>query len=175
MKAEKLAEKLKEVGAVKFGKFILSSGKKSSIYVDIKYACTHPDILEIIAESMKEIAESIEFDRIACVELGGVPLAVALSLKTGRPYAVFRKQKKDYGVKDDLIGCINEGEEVVVVEDVTTTGGSAASAVERVRVRGGIVSAVLTVVDREEGAEDRFERLDVRFISLLKLGEIKRY
>ncbi len=171
---EELAEKLREVGAIRFGKFVLSSGKESNIYVDIKHACTHPVVLEMIAEGMKEIAGSIKFDRIVCVELGGVPIAVALSLKTGKPYAVFRKQKKGYGVKDDLVGCIDEEEKVVVVEDVTTTGGSAASAVERVRARGGVVSAVLTVVDREEGAEDMFETLGVKFIPLLKLGEIKR-
>ncbi|AEA46706.1 orotate phosphoribosyltransferase [Archaeoglobus veneficus] len=172
---KEIAEKLKETGAVRFGDFVLSSGKRSSIYIDIKHACTHPDILAMIAKGMKELADSeaLDFQRIACVELGGVPIAVALSLETGKPYAIFRKQKKDYGVKDDLVGVIEKGDKILVVEDVTTTGSSALSAVERVRARGGEVEAVLVVVDREEGAAEAFREKGVRLIPLLSLGDLR--
>jgi orotate phosphoribosyltransferase len=163
-----LIRRFKEVGALRFGDFILSSGKKSSVYVDVKHACTFPDILEEIANQMTQKLRGSEFDRIACVELGGVPLAVALSLKTGKPYVIFRKARKDYGVESDSVGEVNAGERVVVVEDVTTTGSSAASVVERVEKRGGRVIAVLTVVDRMEGAGQKLENL----IPLMKLDEL---
>ena len=163
-----LIRKFKEVGALRFGEFTLSSGRKSSVYVDVKHACTFPEVLGEIAEQMAEKLKNVEFDRIACVELGGVPLAVALSLKTGKPCVIFRKARKDYGVESDAVGEIRAGEKVVVVEDVTTTGSSVASVVERVEKRGGRVVAVLTVVNRMEGAEQRLENLT----ALMRLDEL---
>ncbi len=165
-----LVDKLKEVGAVKFGDFILSSGKRSNVYVDIKTACTYPEILREIAKQMAERVRGLDFDRIACIELGGVPLAVALSLEVKKPYAIFRKEKKSYGIGGDLVGEIKGGERVLVVEDVTTTGKSALSVVRRVEERGGKVVAVLTVVDREEGARDLIPNL----VPLLSLSDILR-
>lgn len=159
-----MIRRLKEVGAVKFGEFTLSSGQRSNVYVDIKHACTYPDVLKLITELMAEKVKDLEFDKIACIELGGVPLAVALSMKIGKPLVIFRKRRKDYGIKDDCIGIIEEGEGFVVVEDVTTTGRSALSVVERVEKRGGNVVAILSVVNR--GA--RIQNL----LSLLTLEEL---
>lgn len=159
-----LVDLLERCGAIKFGNFVLSSGKKSRVYIDIKKAVTNPDILERIAKEMAEKLESMDFDRIACIELGGVPLAVALSLKTGKPYVIFRKQKKEYGTQDDFVGELEKGERVVVVEDVITTGKSARKVIERVEENGGKVLAVIAVVDREES--------DLSPLSLLKLSEI---
>jgi orotate phosphoribosyltransferase len=165
---EKLIEMLIDVGALKFGEFTLSSGKKSNIYVDIKHACTHPEILKIIAKLMAERITDLKFDKIACIELGGVPLAVALSLEVNKPYVIFRKEKKRYGVGGDIVGVVNEGESFIVVEDVTTTGRSALSVVERVENKGGKVVAVLTVVDRNEGAREIIPNL----IPLLELRDL---
>ncbi len=159
-----LLEKLVNSGAIKKGEFILSSGKKSNIYIDIKQAVTYPEILNEIAEKMAKKLENMVFDRIACIELGGVPIAVALSLKTSKPLVIFRKSKKEYGVQDDRIGKLEDGDRVVVVEDVITTGKSAKSVVERVENSGGKVVAVIAVVDREES--------DIKPLSLLKLSEI---
>jgi len=173
---ELIAKKMIEVNALKFGEFTLSSGKKSNVYVDVKLACTYPDILEMICRKMSELIRSAgHFDVIACVELGGVPLAVALSLETGKRMVIFRKKKKDYGLGDDRIGVIGEGDRVVVVEDVTTTGGSALSAVERVRSAGGEVVAVITVVDRKEGSEENFEKAGVRLISVLTMDDLRKW
>lgn len=159
-----LLEMLIASGAIKRGEFVLSSGKKSSIYIDIKHAVTDPSILRKIADGMAEKLEGIEFDRIACIELGGVPIAVALSLRMSKPLVIFRKSRKDYGVQGDRIGEIKRGERIVVVEDVITTGKSAKSIVERVEKSGGEVVAVVAVVDREES--------DINPISLLRLSEI---
>ncbi|NOY11645.1 MAG: orotate phosphoribosyltransferase [Archaeoglobi archaeon] len=159
-----LLEMLKDAGAIKFGDFVLSSGKRSRVYIDVKQAITKPEVLEAIASQMAEKLRNIEFDRIACIELGGVPIAVALSLKTGKELVIFRKKRKEYGTGDDRIGEIRRGERVVVVEDVITTGKSARSVIERVEELGGEVKAVVAVVDREES--------DLEVISLLKLSEI---
>lgn len=164
MVERELVRRMVEVGALKFGDFILSSGKRSKVYVDVKLASTFPDILEMIARSMAEKLAGMDFDRIACVELGGVPIAVALSLEMKKPLVIFRKEKKDYGVKGDRIGEVREGERVVVVEDVITTGNSAMSAARRVEESGGVVEAIIAVVDREESGKE--------FMSVLKLSEL---
>ncbi len=164
MSAEALIRRMIEVGALKFGDFVLSSGKRSRVYVDVKLASTFPDILEMISEGMAEKLKDLDFDRIACVELGGVPIAVALSLKMKKPLVIFRKEKKDYGVKGDRIGEVKRGERVVVVEDVITTGKSALSAARRVEESGAGVAAIIAVVDREESGRD--------FMSLLKLSDL---
>ncbi|MEM0203858.1 MAG: orotate phosphoribosyltransferase [Archaeoglobaceae archaeon] len=159
-----LVKKLLEVGALKFGDFTLSSGKKSNVYVDIKIAVTYPEILEKIAEEMAKKLKKYDFDRIACIELGGVPIAVAVSLKTKKPLVIFRKEKKAYGLGGDAIGDLKKGDKVVVVEDVITTGRSAISVAERVKERGGEVVAIVAVVDREESG--------LKFESLIKLSEL---
>ena len=159
-----LIRRMVEVGALKFGDFVLSSGKRSRVYVDVKLASTFPDILEMIAEGMAAKLKEMDFDKIACVELGGVPIAVALSLKMKKPLVIFRKESKEYGVKGDRIGEVKVGERVVVVEDVITTGRSAFSAARRVEESGGIVKAIIAVVDREESGKE--------FMSILKLSEL---
>ncbi len=168
MSVEKLITRMIETGALKFGDFVLSSGRRSNVYVDVKLASTFPDILEMIAEKMAERLRDLDFDRIACVELGGVPVAVALSLRMKKPLVIFRKEKKDYGVRGDRIGEVRKGEKVVVVEDVITTGSSALSAARRVEESGATVAGIIAVVDREESGKE--------FMSILKLSDlIKAY
>jgi len=168
MSVDTLVRRMIETGALKFGDFVLSSGKRSNVYVDVKLASTFPDILEMIAEKMAAKLRDLDFDRIACVELGGVPIAVALSLKLKKPLVIFRKEKKDYGAKGDRIGEVRESEKVVVVEDVITTGSSALSAARRVEESGAVVVGIIAVVDREESGKE--------FMSILKLSDlIKAY
>ncbi|MFO7968103.1 MAG: orotate phosphoribosyltransferase [Archaeoglobaceae archaeon] len=169
-----LKDMLERTGAVKFGDFTLSSGKESNIYIDIKIACTYPEVLSKISELVinKLGEKGIEYHKIACVELGGVPLAVSLSIVTGKPYAIFRKEEKGYGTGGDVIGSIEECEKVIIIEDVTTTGGSARSAVKRVEKLKGNVEAVISVVDRGEGAEELFANQNVEFIPLLTKKEL---
>ncbi|MEM1578152.1 MAG: orotate phosphoribosyltransferase [Archaeoglobaceae archaeon] len=159
-----LIKKLIEIGALKFGEFTLSSGKKSKVYVDIKLAATKPEILEMISDAMAEKLKKYEFEKIACIELGGVPIAVAVSLKTKKPFVIFRKEKKSYGLGGDLIGELKKGDKVVVVEDVITTGKSALYVAEKVKEKGAEVVGIIAVVDREES--------EMNFESVIKLREL---
>jgi len=164
-----LKEKLEECGAVKYGEFTLTSGKKSKYYVDIKKASTNPGILKEIVERM---AEEVDGTKIAGMELGAVPLASALSLETDIPFLMIRKEKKGHGTGGRIEGDLEEGEKVVVVEDVTTTGGSSIETVEVLRDAGAIVEKVLVVVDREEGAEEALNDIDVELKPLVTATEL---
>ena len=166
-----LNEMLKECGAIKFGEFVLSSGKKSKYYVDIKKASTNPAILKEIA---KEMSRYVSKEKIAGMELGAVPIAVALSLETGLSYVIVRKQEKMHGTGKQIEGDLKENEKFVVVEDVTTTGKSTLRAVNVIRENKGIVEKAIVVVDREEGASELLRKNNVEMISLVRVSELMK-
>jgi len=171
---QKLAEALKECEAIKFGDFTLASGKKSSFYVDIKKASTNPRILKLIARRIFEVlnTHSIPADYIGCVALGGVPIAVAASLETGLPLLIIRKEAKEYGTKGQIVGDVEPGKRVLLVEDVTTTGGSVLRAIKILRDEGLIIHYVISVVDREEGAAWNLKDAHVDFIPLVRVTDL---
>jgi orotate phosphoribosyltransferase len=135
------------------GDFILSSGKRSKYYLDKWRFETDPALLGEIAKALVELLPSPRPDRIAGVELGGVPLAAALSLESGIPYVIVRREAKQYGTAKEIEGVMNPGERVVLVEDVLTTASQAISAAQRLTRLGLQVARIIYVIDREEGAE----------------------
>ena len=176
MTKSSLKEALKECGALLYGDFTLASGKKSAYYIDIKKASTNPKVLAQLAEEMaRAIEESgLRADRIAGVVLGSIPLAVALSLRTGIPFVMVRKEKKDHGTGKLIEGVLVQKERVLVVEDVVTSAGSSAEAVVILREAGATVSTVLAVIDRQEGGKERLKQLGVELVSLLTAEEVLR-
>lgn len=169
-----LSKALRECGALQFGEFTLASGAKSSYYIDIKKASTDPKVLRMIAQGMldKIVSERIGYDRIAGVVLGSVPLATALALVSEVPFVMVRKEKKDHGTTKLIEGVLNEGDEVIVVEDVITSAGSSISAINTLRENGAKVSYIISVIDRESGGYEALERIGVKLIPLLKASEI---
>ncbi|MEW6070896.1 MAG: orotate phosphoribosyltransferase [Candidatus Thermoplasmatota archaeon] len=166
-----LKEMLKECGVIKFGKFKLTSGKESNYYIDIKVASLQPKILSKIAE---ELASKLtgEEEKIACIELGAVPIATAVALRTEIPFVILRKELREHGTGKRIEGEVKEGERVVVIEDVATTGNSILKVVNAVRERGAVVERAIVVVDREEGAESLLKENNVKLISLVKVSEL---
>ena len=161
---------LKECNAIQFGRFILTSGAVSNYYIDIKKASTNPHILKKIAEAMAENVEG--YNVIAGMELGAVPLAVALSLETGLPYVIIRKEKREHGTGKQIEGGDVKGKKVIIVEDVTTSGGSVIKSVNILRENKAIVDKVIVVVDRESGTKEKLQQLDINFIPLLSISDI---
>ncbi|MBR6911949.1 MAG: orotate phosphoribosyltransferase [Candidatus Methanomethylophilaceae archaeon] len=169
-----LTAALRDCGALQFGDFTLASGAKSEYYIDIKKASTNPKVLYMISLEMaqKMQDENIRPDRIAGVVLGSVPLAAALSLATGIPYVMVRKEKKDHGTGKLIEGDLNPGDKVLVVEDVVTTAGSSIAAIKTLRENGAVVETAMSVIDRESGGEENYAEIGVRFLSLVKASEI---
>lgn len=165
-----LQDDLIACGAVRFGQFTLTSGKTSPYYVDVKQATSRPDLLRAIA---KDLAPRVaEADVLAGVELGAVPILVALALETGKPFAIIRKHDRPHGTGQGIEGAKVKDKTVLVVEDVTTTGGSVADAVARLRQQGAIVTRVETVVDRDEGGRQRLEALGVELGALVTANDL---
>jgi len=168
---QRLVDMLRE-HAVRHGSFILASGKRSSYYIDVKKAYTKPDILKEIARELAGVVQRDMVDRIAGVALGAVPIATALSLEIGVPFLIVRKEEKNYGTGKLIEGELRKGDKVVLVEDVTTTGGSALRAVKIIQDAGGVCRQVVTVVDRHEGAFDLMKNKGIVLRSLVSAEEL---
>jgi len=154
------------------GDFILSSGKRSTYYLDKWRFETDPNLLREIAKAFVPLLPSPRPDRIAGIELGGVPLAVALSLETGIPSLIVRRQAKEYGTAKEIEGVWNAGERVVLVEDVLTTAAQAISAAQRLTNLGLRVERILYVIDREEGADANIRAAGFEPMPLFRKSEL---
>ena len=169
--ADAIARLLRESGAVRFGTFTLTSGEQSEVYVDVKKAWTDPVRLALLARALA--ARVGATDQVAGMELGAVPLVVAVALLTGHRYAVLRKAPKEHGTKQAFEGEIPAGARVLLIEDVATTGGSSLRSVEILRAAGAVVDRALVVVDREAGARERLAAVGVRLEPLLTYSQLK--
>lgn len=167
---DEVAQYLLSNGNIKFGKFILSSGKESDYYVDVKSALLNPSFLKIVS---KKISPLITGDKIAAVELGAVPLGVGVSLESGKNLIIVRKERKDYGLEKAIEGKVIFGENITFVEDVTTTGGSIMRAVSRLKELGARTDRVVVVVDRKEGAKELLEQEGIELLSMVDISELK--
>jgi len=170
MNKKELIELLKECQAIQFGRFVLTSGAVSEYYIDIKKASTNPRVLKKIAEAMAEHKGG--YDLLAGMELGAVPLVVALSLETNIPYVIIRKEKREHGTGKQIEGGDVKNKKVLIIEDVATSGGSIIKTVDILRNSEAKLDKVLVVVDRESGARQKIEEMGLDFVPLLTVSDI---
>ena len=166
-----LIELLKNNNVFLEGDFTLSSGKKSNYYINMKKAITEPEILSTISKIITEKIKDDNIDKIAGPALGAVPIATAVSLESNIPLLMIRKQKKGYGTSKLIEGELNEGDNVIVVEDVSTTGKSIIKAINAIKDNGGNVVKAFVVVDRKEGAIESFEELNLTLEPIISIDD----
>jgi orotate phosphoribosyltransferase len=156
------------------GDFLLRSGRRSRYYLDKYRFETRPELLQALGERLAARARAVAPGavRLAGPELGAVVLAAAASLASGLPFVIVRKEAKGYGTEKLLEGEYAEGEEVCLVEDVVTSGGAAAQAVEALRAAGLECRSAICVVDREEGGADALARKAVRLHALFRASDV---
>lgn len=170
MNREELAGRIAEVALLR-GEFTLRSGRKSNYYLDKYLFETQPDILAALG---KMFAERMPpgVDRIAGPELGAISLAAAASMASGKPFVIVRNQKKGYGSGKMIEGTLKAGENVLVVEDVLTTGGQVLEAVKSLESAGAKVVGIVGVLDRQEGARQNIESAGYRFDALYTTADL---
>lgn len=160
----------------------LASGRPSSFYFNMKPTVLDPEGGYLVARAILDAIGPVNADAIGGLEMGAVPIAAAVAVEShavGRPLPAFfvRKAAKDHGTQSLIEGLAPgeslDGRKVVIVEDVTTTGGSALKAADAVKAVGGKVVHVVTIVDREEGATDAFKAAGIAFTALLTLEDFK--
>jgi orotate phosphoribosyltransferase len=162
------------------GKIMLTSGRESDYYIDMRPTTVHPAGATCVGELIVDALEGIAVDFVGGLEMGAVPVATAVAIashRRGRDIGAFfvRKKPKDHGAKKLVEGLPKgetlRGKNVVVVEDVTTTGGSSMQAVAALREEGANIVLVLTIVDRLEGAAETFAAEKLEFRALYTADE----
>lgn len=161
------------------GRFTLSSGRESTLYIDARLTTMSPEGLVLIGKLGLNALEQAHWDlqSIGGLTLGADPVAYAIayaSASGARPLRAFtvRKEAKTHGTGRVIEGAFQQGDCVAIVEDVITTGGSALQAVRAVRANGGTVTGVLAVVDRDEGGRESLEQEGLAVIALTTAAEI---
>jgi orotate phosphoribosyltransferase len=173
MEKAKLAKRIKAVSYLT-GKFTLRSGKTSSFYWDKYRFESDPELLSDIVDEMEKLLPP-SFDKLAGLELGGIPLATCLSQKTGKPLLCVRKTAKTYGTCNLIEGGFQAGETVVVIEDVITVAGQVCKSVEGMRKLGLIVNDVVCVIDRQQGGEENLRKIGCSLASVFTLKELEHH
>ena len=170
-----LADGLLEAGCVKFGEFILKSGLKSPIYIDLRQIITYPKLLEQVGAAYLPILRGLEFQRIAGLPYAAIPIATAISLQGNYPMLYPRKEVKAYGTKAEIEGEYHAGETVVVIDDLATTGGSKFEAIEKLTTAGLKVRDVVVLIDRQSGAKEALEAAGLRLHAVLTITQLLDY
>jgi orotate phosphoribosyltransferase len=170
--AREVAEILRSANCVKIGRFILSSGGESTIYIDMRSVISHPREFRALVELCARRIRALDFEMLAGVESSGIPLATALALIMEKPITYVRKEQKAHGTRKLIEGDFALGMRALIVDDVATTGSSLEKAVSALRSEGLVVEDAFVVVDREEGAGERLEKLGVRLYSMITLSQL---
>src|SRR5438105_10693764 len=153
------------------GRFLLRSGATSDEYFDKYLFESDPVLLRAIAEAMAPLVPPAT-DALAGLELGGVPLATALSRETGLSTRFVRKEAKAYGTCRLAEGGDVDGERLVVVEDVVTSGGQVVMSCADLRERGAEIVRVLCVIDREAGGAAALQAEGLDLHALFTMTEL---
>ncbi|MGK7892521.1 MAG: orotate phosphoribosyltransferase [Xenococcus sp. (in: cyanobacteria)] len=166
--------------AYKEGDFLLSSGASSSYYINCKQVTLRADGALIIGRLLCNLL-SKNTDAVAGLTLGADPIVSAVSLVSALedkpiPGLIIRKKPKGHGTKAYIEGpALEQGAQVVVLEDVVTTGKSALQAVERLQDAGYQVTEIIALVDRKQGGEALYQSQGLKFQALFDITEIQRY
>ncbi len=163
--------------AIVRGRVVLASGKEADYYVDMRRVTLDGAAAPLVGRVMNELVADLDFDAVGGLTLGADPVAYAMlharAASGGRLDAfVVRKQAKTHGMQRRIEGTDVAGRRVLVVEDTSTTGGSALTAVEAVREAGGEVVAVAVVVDRDTGAAEKVAEAGLEYRYALGLSDL---
>jgi orotate phosphoribosyltransferase len=169
---KEIAKKLFEIKSIKFGEFTLKSGLKSPIYIDLRILASYPKALKLIARELGEIMNLLKFDLIAGIPYAAMPIATAVSLEFNYSMIYPRKEVKEHGTKQSIEGVYKEGQTVLVIDDLITTGGSKIEAIQPLTQAGLKVKDVCVLIDREQGGKQELKEKNLNLHSVLTLTEI---
>lgn len=167
-----LADELLGAGCVQFGEFTLKSGLVSPIYIDLRRLVAYPELLARVASAYLPLLRELDFDHLGALPYAALPIASAISLQSGTSMLYPRKEVKTYGTKAPIEGLFNPGDQVVVIDDLTTTGGSKFEAIEVLTQAGLKVKDVVVLIDRQSGATETLAQAGYRLHTVFRLTEL---
>jgi len=169
---------LHEKGALKFGDFTLTSGNKSSYYVDLRIVPSFPhQFRKMIKQLQSNISANIgleNFDYLVSVPTSGLVIASALAIETVKPIIYVRNKPKDHGTSKTIEGSFEQGKKALMIDDVATTGGSVINAIKSLRESGLVISDTFVIINRMEGASEALEAEGIKMHNLTDILEITK-
>jgi len=167
---KELIKRIKETAYLE-GDFVLRSGKRSKYYLDKYLFETCPDILRALGEEFaKHVTEDVTL--IAGAELGGVALAAATAMQTGKNWIIVRQSRKDHGTGKLIEGVLKPSDAVLLVEDIATTGGQVLEAAKVITDAGAKIKKIVCVIDRKQGAAENITQAGYKFESILSKDDL---
>jgi orotate phosphoribosyltransferase len=154
------------------GDFVLRSGKRSNRYFDKFLFETDPALLRRLGRQLALLVPK-ETQRLAAPELGAVLLGGAVSMESGLPLLLVRKEPKGYGTSKQIEGRFEAGDRVTVIEDVVTTGGDSLRSAQVLRDAGVDVIHLVVVLDRGEGGEDNIQAAGIPYSPLFRIADLE--
>jgi len=169
---------LHQNGVLKFGDFTLSSGKKSSYYIDLRIIPSFPhQFRKMIKHLQNSITEDIgldNFDSVASIPTGGLVIASALAFEILKPLIYVRNKPKEHGTTKSVEGITRSDMRVLVIDDVATTGSSVVNGIKLLKEAGTKVTDAYVIINRLEGAEKMLESESVKLHQLTDIMEITK-
>lgn len=170
-----LADALFRIGALRFGRFTLSSGKQSSYYLDLRVVPSDPEAYSLAIGAYEALVAQIgegSIDVVAGVATAGVTISSPLAYVLKKPMVYVRKEEKGHGLGRQVEGAVKPRWRALVVDDLVTTGGSVVSAVEALRRAGCVVKEAAVLVDRLEGGKANLAAAGVRLSAFADIKEL---
>lgn len=163
-----VAKKLLQINAIKLSPakpFRWASGMRSPIYCDNRISLSYPEARNMVKAGLLELSNNFnDFDVLAGVATAGIPHGALLADALEKPYIYVRAKAKSHGRQNQIEGRLQEGQKVLLVEDLISTGGSSIAAVNAVRDAGGLVQGVMAIFSYGfDKAKKNFDAADCKF------------
>ena len=170
MNKNQLINRLIELECFKEGIFLLKSGKESKYYIDLRVLVSYPKILKEVSRMLYDKIDNIE-GTLCGLPYAGIPYAQTMSIMYNRPIILLRKEKKKHGTSKMIEGVINDNDELIIVDDILTSGTSIIESLEYLDKFK--IKKILVIVDRNEGGRETLKELGYEVESLFSIDDFK--